>query len=100
MYEIWSLGHKPFEAFNNNEVLLINSTRLFNYTYMHAYGLALIDNQASGRWSSASPSTWVSQGIIQTDDGVLVSCWKFKKMLYVLPMFICDGIEIEYPVVV
>ena len=24
MYEIWSLGHKPFEAFSNNEVRMFN----------------------------------------------------------------------------
>ena len=30
MYEIWSLGHKPFGAFPNNEVRMLNiSKKLF-----------------------------------------------------------------------
>ncbi len=35
MYEIWSLGHKPFEMFTNNEVTYIHVYMYNNYLYTY-----------------------------------------------------------------
>ena len=52
MYEIWSVGHKPFEEHDNNEVS-------FNKDLLGFYCYALGDGTAGVR-VSPSPSPWLS----------------------------------------
>ena len=36
MYEIWSMGHKPFENITNDEVS-VHSTLTYTHAYMYRY---------------------------------------------------------------
>ena len=53
LYEIWSLGHKPYENLSNLQVLITFAIKieiLFNYPHD-------IGNQTRGTWSKAYPSS-------------------------------------------
>ena len=68
MYEIWSLGHKPFEEYTNMEVSIY-----YNGLKQYCTTLSPItDSKASCHWLASCPTTWLSQENIPANDPVLV----------------------------
>ena len=72
MYEIWSLGHKPFEGYTNMQVA--NCYQLNTHIHLNLVNLftLLLGNSFSERWLETPTSPWLSKGSVQTDDQVLV----------------------------
>ena len=70
MYEIWSLGHKPFEGYTNAQVGLCcnnDTTVLFLF-------IVLPKDYQADRQQVSSPSTsWLPQRSLQNNDPLLVS---------------------------
>ena len=67
LYEIWSLGHKPFESMTNQEVSKLISLELF-YSEMVVEG-----SGASRVWLSPPSTTRLSPGHLWNHDTLLVS---------------------------
>ena len=67
LYEIWSLGHKPFESMTNQEVSKLISMELF-YSDMVVEG-----SGASRVWLSPPSTTRLSPGHLWHHDTLLVS---------------------------
>ena len=55
LYEIWSLGHKPFEGFSNQQVWLIDEVGLW---FMCHSNMLVHGNDTD--WLSTSSSSWLS----------------------------------------
>ena len=82
MYEIWSLGHKPFEEYSNPQVGQSHTVScMYTVTFMMTIleyslwstGSSTTGNEAGGPWVSSPPSPQLSQGSVQTHDPVLAS---------------------------
>ena len=76
MYEIWCLGHKPFEEFSNLQVgqaWTITFTMTTWAFLIWSAGPSTTGNEAGGPWVPSPPSPRLSQGSIWTHDSVLVS---------------------------
>ena len=67
LYEIWSLGHKPFESMTNQEVSKLISLELF-YSDM-----VVVGSGASRVWLSPPSTTRLSPGHLWYHDTLLVS---------------------------
>ena len=76
MYEIWSLGHKPFEEYSNPQVgqpyevpmhtvncmyTVTFTTTIFEY-FLWSGGSSTTGNEAGRAWVSSPPSPRLSQG--------------------------------------
>ena len=81
LYEIWSLGCKPFEDMENNEVrAFTQSITIRQTTYIHAreaHNHGHIRNFTTGdqprpNWLSLTPSTWVPKSNVLSNDILLV----------------------------
>ena len=81
LYEIWSLGCKPFEDMENNEVrAFTQSITIRQTTYIHAreaHNHDHIHNFTTGdqprpNWLSLTPSTWVPKSNVLSNDILLV----------------------------
>ena len=71
MYEIWSIGHKPFEGYSNSQVC--NKS---NCLLCMCKSMCLCipkGNEAGGERVPAPPSSRMSQGYVWTHDQLLVS---------------------------
>ena len=86
MYEIWSLGHKPFEGYSNMNV---NQTQLWEVLSVVGYWLLiklfllLLLDHSSCEWrQQASSTSWLSQGSIFTDDPMLVRTELYFLLVY------------------
>ena len=55
LYEIWSLGHKPFEGFSNQQVWLIDEVGMW---FMCHSNMLVHGNDTD--WLSSSSSSWLS----------------------------------------
>ena len=55
LYEIWSLGHKPFEGFSNQQVWLIDEVGMW---FMCHFNMLVHGNDTD--WLSSSSSSWLS----------------------------------------
>ena len=72
MYEIWSLGHKPFESYNNPEVYGMMTLEIIETTInIHAWQTYLGDQNVRQGLSPPSPS-WTIKRALQDHDSVLV----------------------------
>ena len=72
MYEIWSLGHKPFEGYTNVQVHVNNILWVFKCDLY-------IGNTCGAKWVSPGPAPWLPQGNIQTHDILLVRTVQVNK---------------------
>jgi len=81
MYEMWSLGHKPFEEYSNPQVRQSHTvscmyTVTFTMTILKyslwSAGSSTTGNEAGRPWVPSPPSPRLSQGSVQTHDPVLV----------------------------
>ena len=74
LYEIWSLGWKPFKGMSNTEVRHATITVLhyFHY-YIYTHCNTLSGHKQDFQWISTSPSPWMPQNTLRIDDPVLVS---------------------------
>ena len=73
MYEIWSLGHKPFEGYTNHQVMLQLIdwiTKLSGLIYVTV--VQLTGGRGGRQWLPPTSTPWLSQGTLQFDDPVLV----------------------------
>ena len=68
MYEIWSVGHKPFESFGNAEV---SSVSIALHTSGSCFKI-IIGTQVGRHRTSSPPSSWLSQSPLQHHDIMLV----------------------------
>ena len=75
MYEIWSLGHKPFEGYTNQQVIIIHHIYIATLNEQTLYYITVFFNEGSRddrQWLSPASTPWLSQGTLQCDDPVLV----------------------------
>ena len=70
LYEIWSLGHKPFEGCSNTKVLDGVTVSIPHTETKHL--LSLAGAREAGNWVPPPPSTRVSQDHLRDHDPVLV----------------------------
>ena len=69
MYEIWSVGHKPFESFGNAEVSSVNIALRISGS---CFKIIIIGTQVDRRRASSPSSSWLSQSPLQHHDIMLV----------------------------
>ena len=67
LYEIWSLGHKPFEDIDNTTVC-----KLIMFKFLFYFNV-LVGCREGDKGPSSSPSSWLSSEDLSADDGLLVS---------------------------
>ncbi len=74
LYEIWSVGHKPFETMNNNKVPLLEN-QYFNTHYLNSY---MTGSQYHKFWCPSGPAPRMPSQDIQYHDGLLVRFFFFN----------------------
>ena len=68
MYEIWSLGHKPFEGYGNPEV-----RQVFLESLNPSTACVCVGAEASERWQKTDSTTWMPPTHLLSNDQLLVS---------------------------
>ena len=76
MYEIWSLGHKPYEGYTNQQVSLAQTNAgiypckmLCNVVFITD---TIIDTESSGEGRASCSTSWVPQISLHPHDTLLV----------------------------
>ena len=69
MYEIWSLGHKPYEGYTNPQVLLLQT---ISYQYCNVSTDFCTDTESGGEGRAPCSTTWMSQTYLHPHDTLLV----------------------------
>ena len=59
MYEIWSLGHKPFEDLSTNEVYINTCTSILAIYHIHN-----IVHGKDHNWIQTPTTSWLSQSYV------------------------------------
>ena len=64
MYEIWSLGHKPFEGYTN---AVVNNEYIHTMHILSTHDIIMFectDNGVGEQWASSGSAPWLSQGCL------------------------------------
>ena len=73
MYEIWSLGHKPFEGYTNVQVLIFQQSTILVLHCMYPCSIQTVHMVMSG-WRLSPPP-----GSPKEIYSLMISCWLVLK---------------------